>query len=92
MTSTASTKEVPGLVNIPVGHFIGEKEAPPRSCIKFLMVRIKTEVVMFLIVFDLLFQMQEKSHRSIGKKGRKIRSTRALRPFLLIDRRDVSCS
>ena len=25
---------------------------------------------MFLIVFDLLFQMQEKSRRSVSKKGR----------------------
>ena len=28
---------------------------------------------MFLIVFDLLFQMQEKSRRSISKKGRNAR-------------------
>ena len=28
---------------------------------------------MFVIVFDLLFQMQEKSRRSISKKGRKDR-------------------
>ena len=35
----------------------------------FLMVRI-TEVPMFLIVFYLLFQMQEKSRRSISKKVR----------------------
>ena len=34
----------------------------------FLIVRI-TEVPIFLIVFDLLFQMQEKSRRSIDKKG-----------------------
>ena len=37
------------------------------------MVRIKTEVPIFLIVFDLLFQMQEKSRRSISKKGRNAR-------------------
>jgi len=34
------------------------------------MVRIKTEVPLYLIVFDLLFQMQEKSRQSIGKKVR----------------------
>ena len=34
------------------------------------MVRIKTEVPIFLIVFDLLFQMQEKSRQSISKKSR----------------------
>ena len=28
---------------------------------------------MFLIVFDLFFQMQEKSHRLISKKGRNAR-------------------
>ena len=33
------------------------------------MVRIKTEVLMFLIVYDLLFQIQEKSRQSVGKKG-----------------------
>ena len=44
-----------------------EKGAPPRSCTKIFMVRIKTEVPLFLIVFDLLFQMQAKS-RSISKK------------------------
>ena len=37
------------------------------------MVRIKTEVPIFLIGFDLLFQMQEKSRRSISKKGRNAR-------------------
>ena len=47
-----------------------QKEAPPRSCTKFLMVKIKTEVLMFLIVFDLLFQMQGKSRRSISNKVR----------------------
>ena len=47
-----------------------EKGAPPRSCAKIFMVRIKTEVPLFLIVFDLLFQMQEKSRRSISKKVR----------------------
>ena len=36
---------------------------------------------MFLIVFDLLFQMQEKSRRSISKKGRKAR-------FLIIVKAD----
>ena len=46
-----------------------EREHPPRSCTNFLMVRI-TEVPMFLIVFDPLFQMQEKSRRPISKKGR----------------------
>ena len=49
---------------------------PPRSCKKILMVRIKTEVLMFLIVFDLLFQIQEKSRRSISKK---VRITRFLK-------------
>ena len=34
------------------------------------MVRIKTEVPQYLIVFDLLFQMQEKSRQSISKKSR----------------------
>ena len=34
------------------------------------MVKIKTEVLIFLIVFDLLFQMQAKSRQSISKKGR----------------------
>ena len=34
------------------------------------MVRIKIEVPLFLKVFDLLFQMQEKSRRSMSKKGR----------------------
>ena len=43
---------------------------PPRSYTKIFMVRIKIEVPMFLIVFDLLFQMQEKSRRSISKKVR----------------------
>ena len=33
------------------------------------MVRI-IEILMFLIVFNLLFQMQEKSRRSISQKGR----------------------
>jgi len=33
---------------------------------------------MFLIVFDLLYQMQEKSRRSISKKGRNALVTRAL--------------
>ena len=33
------------------------------------MVKIKIEVPLFLIVFDLLFQMQEKSRRSISKKA-----------------------
>ena len=46
-----------------------EREHPPRSCTKFLMVRI-AEVPIFLKVFDPLFQMQEKSRRSISKKGR----------------------
>ena len=40
---------------------------PPRSCTNFSMVRI-TEVLIFLIVFDLLFQMQGKSRQSISKK------------------------
>ena len=34
------------------------------------MVRIKTGVPLSLIVFDLLFQMQEKSRQSLSKKGR----------------------
>ena len=51
----------------------GEREHPPRSCKKIFRVRIKTEVPMFLIVFDLLFQMQEKSRRSISEKGRNAR-------------------
>ena len=37
------------------------------------MVKIKTEVLIFLIVFDLLFQMQSKSRQSISKKGRNTR-------------------
>ena len=49
---------------------LAEREPPPRSCKKFLMVRNKTEVPLFLIVFDLLFQMQGKSRRSISKKSR----------------------
>ena len=36
------------------------------------MVRI-TEVLILLIVFDLLFQMQAKSRQSISKKGRNTR-------------------
>ena len=39
-------------------------------------VRIKTVVPIFLIVFDLFFQMQEKSRRSISKK---VRITRFLK-------------
>ena len=38
-----------------------QREHPPRSCTKIFMIRIKTEVPLFLIVFDLLLQMQEKS-------------------------------
>ena len=40
------------------------------------MVKIKTEVLIFLIVFDLLFQMQGKSRQSISKK---VRNTRFLK-------------
>ena len=36
-----------------------QREYPPRSCTKIFMVRIKTEVPLFLIVYDLLFQMQK---------------------------------
>ena len=50
-------------------QIIWPKEHHLRSCTIFLMVRI-TEVPIFLIVFDLLFQMQEKSRRSISKKVR----------------------
>ena len=42
------------------------------------MVRI-AEVQMFLIVFDLLFQIQEKSRRSISKKGRNARFLKIVR-------------
>ena len=49
-----------------------ERDHPPRSCTNFSMVRI-TEVLIFLIVFDLLFQMQGKSRQSISKKGRNTR-------------------
>ena len=34
---------------------------------------------MFLIVFDLLFQIQEKSRRSISKKGRNARFLKIVR-------------
>ena len=47
---------------------IVNREHLPRSGTNFLMVRI-TEVLMFMIVFDLLIQMQEKSRRPISKKG-----------------------
>ena len=49
-----------------------KSDHPPRSCTNFSMVRI-TEVLIFLIVFDLLFQMQGKSRQSISKKGRNTR-------------------
>ena len=39
-----------------------ERKRPPRSCTNLLMVRT-TEVLMFLIIFDLLFNMPEKYHR-----------------------------
>ena len=51
-------------------------------------VRIKTEVPFVLIVFDLLFQMQEKSRRLISKnpifENYQKRSIRAIRTFLQI--------
>ena len=37
------------------------------------MVKIKTEVLIVLIVFDLLFPMQGKSRQSISKKDRNTR-------------------
>ena len=52
-----------------IGCFRHKREHPPRSCTNFLMTRV-TEVPTYLIVFDLLFQMQEKSRRSISKKVR----------------------
>ena len=54
-------------------HLWEKRKHPPRSCTKILMARIKIEVLMFLILFDLFFQMQEKSRRSISKKGRNAR-------------------
>ena len=48
---------------------LSERDHPPRSWTNLSMVRI-TEVPIFLIVFELLFQMQGKSRQSISKKGR----------------------
>ena len=40
------------------------KRKHPLGAVENVMVRIKTEVLMFLIVFDQLFQMKEKQKRS----------------------------